>query len=326
MPSIITDVGRDFIAQEVAAARTVDITTVKFADVSHPDPANPPVPSTGLTDVEPALVHTAVTPQAGKIDPDNVAYTQYLDTTVGDFQFSQVGYFADDGGGGLVLIMVSNVPTVYKRANGPGQTGNNYKHTEILQIAGAAAATAVTVPPATWQQDITPLLMKRPPFDVVVGAQAQVDAGEATHTIAQLDDTVVPAGARVVLLEGTHTLAAALALSNPDVVLVSETPAAVLDLATYTLTLAGARAEALLRVSNAGAGDVVVSGAGARFIGWDLDIAAVAVSNGAIAWTTGASGGLAGEPRAPTPTAGDNSTRISTTAFVQAAVAELVDS
>jgi|GEM_PF-2212594 len=157
MPSVQTDIGRAFAAQEEAALRALRITTVKFADVSFPDPAQPPAPSAALTALQGAAVHTMPVTQAGKIDPDNVAYSVFLDTTVGDFRFTQVGYFADDNAGGLVLMMVSNIPPVYKRANGPGQTGNNYRHTDIRQIAGAAAAANVTIPVETWQQDLTAL-------------------------------------------------------------------------------------------------------------------------------------------------------------------------
>lgn len=290
MPSVITDAGRSFIAAEQLAGRAVDITTVKLAAPAFADPSAPPAPSPALTDVEAPLVHTAPVSGVGKIDPDNVAYSVYLDTTVGDFTVTQVGYFADDGAGGLVLVMVSNIPPVYKRANAAGQTGNNYKHTDILQIAGAAQAAGIIVPAATWQLDFRDALIRRPPYDVVVGSQAQVDAGEATHSIAQLSDVTVPAGARVLLLAGTHALAASLSLNNADVVIEGESAEAVLDIGAWGVTLAGARTQGRLRVTRT-TGTVSVSGAGSRFVGIDLDIAAVIVADGASAETTGTNGG-----------------------------------
>ena len=157
MPSVLTDIGRAFIASEVAAGRAVDIASVKVAHMIFADPNIPPAPSASLTDVEAAPEYTTAVAGVGKIDPDKVAYSLYLDTTVGDFTITQVGYFADDGAGGWVLVMISNIPPVHKRKNDVAQTGNNYKHTDILQIQGAAQATAITVPAATWQQDLTVL-------------------------------------------------------------------------------------------------------------------------------------------------------------------------
>lgn len=195
-------------------------------------------------------------------------------------------------------------------------------------------------------------------YDVVIGSAAQVTANEATHVLADLDDTVAVAGARVLLLDGTHTLAGALALTNAGLKIKSESPLAILDVATFTATFSGARNKIFLRVTNSGAGDIIVSGAGSIFSGIDLPIANVAVSNGATATTSGTAGGIettefigdltgtadtatnalslggslaalfakllspafTGTPTAPTPTAGDSTTKLATTAFVQSAV------
>lgn len=129
-------------------------------------------------------------------------------------------------------------------------------------------------------------------YDIVVGSSAQVTALEATHVVGDLNDTLVVAGSRVLLLDGTHTLGAALSLSNADLKIESESPLAILDVATFTATFSGARNKILLRVTNAGAGDVIVSGAGSIFEGIDLNIANVAVSNGAVAITSGTANGL----------------------------------
>lgn len=195
-------------------------------------------------------------------------------------------------------------------------------------------------------------------YDIVIGSAAQVTANEATHDITDLDDTLAVAGSRVLILDGTHTLLGNLALSNNDLKIKSESPLAILDISTFTATFSGARNFILLRVTNSGAGDVIVSGAGSVFEGIDLPIANVAVSNGAIARTSGTTGGIkifefvgkltgtaatatnalslggsaaalfaklaspafTGSPTAPTKSPGDNSTNLATTAYTDAAV------
>lgn len=150
MPSKISDAGRALIATKLAASETVDITRVKFGNVAHPDPNNPPVPTGAETDVG-TIVHTVnggIT--AGYINPDQVAYTAFLDAAVGDFDITQVGFFHVDGPS-ETLVMIANVPPVRKTAG----ASNNYKHTETLSIQEASTATGVTIPAATWQLDHT---------------------------------------------------------------------------------------------------------------------------------------------------------------------------
>ena len=150
MPIKITDAGRALIAAKLAAAETVDITRVKFGDPTHADPNNPPVPLGSETDVD-SIVHTVnggIT--AGVVNQDQVAYTAFLDASVGDFDITQVGFFHVDGPS-ETLIMLANVPPVRKTAN----VSNNYKHTEILSIQQAAEATGVVIDAATWQLDHT---------------------------------------------------------------------------------------------------------------------------------------------------------------------------
>ena len=85
MPSVLTNLGRQFIADGLAALPPVPlaISTVKFAHTVFADPANPPLPDPALTDLESAVVYSMPLTAAGKIDPDNVAYSAYLDSTVG---------------------------------------------------------------------------------------------------------------------------------------------------------------------------------------------------------------------------------------------------
>jgi len=129
-------------------------------------------------------------------------------------------------------------------------------------------------------------------FDIIVGSSAQVTANEATNVIADLDDTLVLAGSRVMILDGTHTLLANLALANADIMIVGESPLAIIAVSTFQMLMTGARQQINLRVTGAGANDVQVSAAGTHFEGIDIDIASVQVTNGATARTSGILGGV----------------------------------
>ena len=129
-------------------------------------------------------------------------------------------------------------------------------------------------------------------YDIVIGSAAQVTNNEATHEIDDLDDALAVAGSRVLILDGTHALTGNLNLSNVDLKITSESPLAILDVATFTATFSGARNDIKLRVTNSGTDDIIVSGAGSMFEGIDVPIDNVAVSNGANARTSGAAGGM----------------------------------
>ncbi len=130
-------------------------------------------------------------------------------------------------------------------------------------------------------------------FDIVVGSSAQVTANEATNVIADLIDANVPVGSRVLILDGTHVLAANMALTNTDLMIVGESPLAIVDVATFQMLLTGARQMVALRVINAGVEDIQLSGAGSHFEGTDVDITSVLISGGASARTNGLRGGVA---------------------------------
>lgn len=118
-------------------------------------------------------------------------------------------------------------------------------------------------------------------FDIVVGSATQVTNLEATHAIANLNDTLVVAGSKVLILDGTHTLAANLALSNTDVTIIGESRQAIVDVATFQILLSGARTLFKSKVTNAGANDIQLSAADSKFIGLNVAETAVQATNGA---------------------------------------------
>jgi hypothetical protein len=111
----------------------------------RPDPA---------TTVQGNVVHTGAAPTGGVINDDQVIYAAVLDTTIGDFDITQVGYWHIEG---VVetLVMLSNVPTYAKRAADVGVQGNFFRNSCILKITRAAEVSGVTVPPETWAYDFS---------------------------------------------------------------------------------------------------------------------------------------------------------------------------
>jgi len=127
-------------------------------------------------------------------------------------------------------------------------------------------------------------------FDIVVGSATQVTNLEATHVIADLDNTLVVAGSKVLFLKGTHTLLSNISLANNDISLMCETPDSIVDVSTFTFTLSGLRTQSKLRIINAGANDINISGAGSKFIGIDVPLSAMNITGGAVAETSGDNG------------------------------------
>ncbi|MDH5751557.1 MAG: phage tail protein, partial [Deltaproteobacteria bacterium] len=299
---MLTNAGAAYLAAEEAASRAPIIDTVKFASVGHPDPANPPAEDPTWTDITGSLVHTAAVTALGydPTNPQKVIRTVRLDSTIGDFVFDQVGYFSDTG----VLVSIYNLPPVSKRKNDVGQTGNNYKHSNIREFSGSNEAAAVTMPAATWQYDFNVALWLRPGFDVVIGSAAEKAAGQATRTMADIEaapGTEIPAGSRVWITAAADALTAALTLANANLE-IKAAPDAVLDLAGYALALTGAGVKATFKTANSGGG-ISITGEGSRTVLIDTPRADVIAANGAFIYCTGKSGGVIqrGPDRMPEP-------------------------
>ena len=300
---MLTTAGAAYMAAEEAAGRAPNINTVKFADVVFPDPAVPPMPSAALVAMEGTLVHTDAPDGVGydPVNPASVIRAVRLDSSIGDFKITQVGWFSNTG----VLVDVYNYPPFYKKKVAVGQTGNSVLYNDKRQFSGSNETAAITVPAATWMYDVTAELNRRPRFEVRIGSAAEKTAGQATHTLADLiasPGTVLPAGTRASIRPGTHTLTANLELANADLVIEAESGAAILALAGFTLTLSGARARANLRCTRT-TGGIVVSGQGSRLVLADFPIANVTASNGAVVSAGGLEGGAfqRGPRRLPEP-------------------------
>lgn len=119
-------------------------------------------------------------------------------------------------------------------------------------------------------------------YDVVVGSTAQVTSNDATHVVGDLDDTLVVAGTRVMILDGTHTLAANLTLTNDDVQIAIESQEAIVDLSTFAITISGARAHVTLRATNVDIGDITITGAGSYLCSYGFNGSLVTSGDGVV--------------------------------------------
>lgn len=129
-------------------------------------------------------------------------------------------------------------------------------------------------------------------FDVIVGSATQVTNNEATHNITDLNDALVIAGTKILILSGTHILTGNLTLSNANVTIIAENPTTAIDLASFLIVLSGDSTILTIRPLNAGANSVQLTGAGSHVDAISTDIAVFSVANGASARSTGTGGGL----------------------------------
>ena len=130
-------------------------------------------------------------------------------------------------------------------------------------------------------------------FNKVIGTAGQVTAGRATHTIVTFNASgIIVAGDRILLLDGTHILTQAEDVTPNEVIFVGESQAAILDVGAFTFTMSGSNARCALPVINAGVGDIRFSGVGSKFLGFDVALTAVTITNGSQVETTGTAGGI----------------------------------
>jgi len=129
-------------------------------------------------------------------------------------------------------------------------------------------------------------------FDVVIGSAAQVSNNEATHDISQLNDALMVSGTKALILDGTHALIGNTTLTNNDIMMVSESPLAIIDSNTFILNIGGNRSLLKIRGQSFSPGNFIISGAGSELEGMDMDIQNMTVFGGAIAKTSGVSSGM----------------------------------
>lgn len=151
MPSIITAAGETAIAQKQAAEENLVISTLKFFNINVGG-ENPTTPDPADVEPDPQyLVHTAALTAAGFINPNAVVYSTLLDSSVGDFTFTWIGWYTAEG----VLFAITHTTPQYKKQTTGEQTGNNFTRNLIFPFSGAQVLTGIVVPAETWQLDFT---------------------------------------------------------------------------------------------------------------------------------------------------------------------------
>ncbi|WP_227724456.1 phage tail-collar fiber domain-containing protein [Yersinia proxima] len=125
--------------------------TIIFAHVPGLDHTADINPDEGIP-ADGQIVHRDVVAQYGLINDSAVAYSVVLDTRVGDFTFNWIGLV---DAASNTLCMIVHTPAQQKIATANGVQGNNITRTFLMEFAGAAEASQITVSAQTWQIDFS---------------------------------------------------------------------------------------------------------------------------------------------------------------------------
>ncbi len=151
MAEIITLKGESRIAecQGTGKVFTVDQFVLSYdpaIDPSSPIDRNAPLPSTDK------IVYQEAVTQAGYVNPNQVVYSLFMDSTVGPFQFNRMDLVESATNTNVAIATTS---TQNKIAEDPQHDirGQNMTRNFMMVYDGAAAITSITVEAATWQID-----------------------------------------------------------------------------------------------------------------------------------------------------------------------------
>ncbi len=117
-------------------------------------------------------------------------------------------------------------------------------------------------------------------YDIIVGDNNQRYAGFATYTWEEFEVVVaggganpifsgtlpaMTAGQKVLILDGTHTFTGALNFTLNNITVTKQSPNAILDLDTYTVTFSGNYVDVNIVCDDISAGDFIISGDNGTF-------------------------------------------------------------
>lgn len=149
MPSVITDAFQEWNVNKVLAIEPAVPDQMIFALIPGLDASAEIDPGEGMPDAS-QIVYTSGFTRTGKLNENAVVYSVVLDTTIGNWSYNWVGIV--DSATGTVLMIV-HCDKQQKIKTGGGQQGNNLIRNMVMEFAGAAEATKITVTPASWQID-----------------------------------------------------------------------------------------------------------------------------------------------------------------------------
>ncbi|ECC3463259.1 hypothetical protein AA471_11285 [Salmonella enterica subsp. enterica] len=149
--SVITSAFERLKAQEAAGGNRILIDHFVFANVPGLNVAMTP----STDDVMPPaaqIVHRQNIDRNGMVNENTVAYSVLLPESTGDFTFNWLGLVSSATN---TLCMVVYLQPQRKIKTADGKQGNTLIYSEIMEYAGASAATGITTPVSTWQIDFT---------------------------------------------------------------------------------------------------------------------------------------------------------------------------
>jgi phage-related tail fiber protein len=313
--AIPTTIGEAKLANALALGIPLQITQLAVGDGAGAGAQGTPLPNPAQTALvserRRAPINTLAT------DPSNanvLIAEQIIPEDVGGWWIREMGLFDVDG----TLIAVCNTPPTYKPvlASGSGRTQIVRMQIIVTDVAAVTLKIDPAVVLATRQYVDDKVSAELSKLDGKQSVRAATTAAIALNGLQTIDDIVLAAGDRVLVKD----------------------QAAAKDNGIYVVS-AGAWA----RAADADASAEVTPGMSVAVEQGtaNADNIFVLVTDGpitlgvtALAFDTVGRRGLAplvspaftGNPTAPTQAAGDNSTKVSTTAFVQAAIAALVAS
>jgi hypothetical protein len=144
---IITNAGTQYIADKTLLNQGLEVKEIVIANVPGITENIPRDPAQGLP-AELEIMHRRDIDAAGKVDENTVAWSVVLDQDVGDFDYNWIGLVTTDG----TLIALDYLPLQRKRAG----VNNVHNRSFVLQFAGAAALSQITIPAESWMFDYTP--------------------------------------------------------------------------------------------------------------------------------------------------------------------------
>jgi hypothetical protein len=336
MAAIINS-GRAKIALQAGNGQPLVVTKFVFANVPGLNVSAPVDLAQGMP-IPAHIVYEQAKTGQGYVSLDRVVYSVILGPAVGDFSFNWVGLVDQDN----TLIAVSYTPLQYKYKTVGLTVGNTLTRNFITEYANAATVTNITVAAEAWQIDFLERLTdsdeqrRRTEEDfygramfvndgfkiVAAGSTVSVKAGHghvAGLRVNQAADAVI---ATTVLPRDVYVEAYLDGdLSGANVVSVVRTSPTNVPLTDFNDVLGNTHYVVKIATVNAGYAvtdlrkTVQSSNAVLEFLLAQLALKAPSISPA-----------LTGTPTTPTAPAGNNTTQIANTAFVQAAVAALVAS
>lgn len=150
MATVITRAFEQWQTQQIFNNLPARPDTVIFAYVPGQDPSAEIDRDEGIPINH--IVYQDNVAQYGVINASAVAYSIVLDTRVGDFTFNWIGLV--DKASNTLCMIVHTLPQ-QKIATANGVQGNNITRTFVMEFAGAAESSHITVSAQTWQIDFS---------------------------------------------------------------------------------------------------------------------------------------------------------------------------